>query len=91
MWWTVRDVLFQAGILLGISVALLWALPRIQLRHAAYVALFSAVAAFMVDLADSYWRPTLTNGEYLNRIAVTGAAVFLLSGFIIRKTRPKVA
>jgi hypothetical protein len=90
-WWMVKDALFQGGILLGIAVVLLWALPRIHLRQAAYVALASAAATFMVDLADAYLRGTITNGEYLDRTVVTCALVLLLSGVIIRRSRSSVA
>ena len=90
-WWIVKNALFQGGILLGVAVVLLWALPKIHLRHVEYVALATAAATFVVDLVDANLRGSITNGEYLDRTVVTCAVVLLLSSVIIRKIRPNVA
>jgi hypothetical protein len=85
--WAASEALFQGGILLLLTILLLWAAPRILLRHAIYVAVASAVSRSLVDLAAIYLSgPRTNNGERLDRTIATFCVVLVLSIVIIRIT-----
>ncbi len=84
--------MFQGGVLLVLTGLLLWALPRILVRHAVYVASASVVSRWLVDLAAIYVSgPITNNGERLDRTVVTYAVVLLLSSVVIRRAGSHVA
>ena len=90
--WAATEALFQGAVLLLLTGLLLWAVPRILVRHAVYVAVASAASRSLVDLAAIYISgPTTTNGVRLDRTIVTYGLVFLLSGVVIRMTKRNVA
>lgn len=90
--WAVEEALFQGGVLLLLTAVLLWAVPRIFMRHVVYVAMASAVSRSLVDLVGIFVSgPTTNNGERLDSTIVTYAVVFLLSSVIIRITGRNVA
>jgi hypothetical protein len=83
--WAAGEALFQGGVLFLLTILVLWALPRIFLRHAIYVAVASAVSRGIVDLAALYLTgPSTNNGERLDRTIATYCVVLLLSSVIIR-------
>jgi len=82
--WAASEALFQGGVLLLLTILLLWVVPRIRLRHAMYVSVASAVSRSFVDLAAVYLSgPSTNNGERLDRTIVTYCVVLLLSSVII--------
>ena len=87
VWWIAKEALFQGAVLLVLTAPLLWALPRILVRHVAYVALASVASARLVDLAALYVAgPITNNGERLDRTVVTYGVVLLLCSVVIRRT-----
>ena len=87
IWWIAKEALFQGGVLLVLTALLLWAVPRILVRHVGYVALVSVASARLVDLAALYVAgPIRNNGERLDRTVVTYVVVLLLSSVVIRRT-----
>jgi hypothetical protein len=85
--WAASEALFQGGVLLLLTILLLWAVPRICLRYAMYISVASAVSRSFVDFAAAYLSgPTTNNGERLDRTVVTYFVVLLLSSVIIRMT-----
>ena len=90
--WIAKEAIYQCGIILPVTCLLLAALPRIHLRHAVYISVASAVAAYVVHSAAAYLRrPITTNGEHLMDIVLTYALVLLISGVLIRRSDAKVA
>src|SRR5688572_27187044 len=41
--WNIKEAVFQGAVILVITTLILWAVPRILVRHAVYVALASGV------------------------------------------------
>ena len=90
--WAAGEALFQGGVLLLLTILLLWAVPRIRLRHAMYISVASAESRSLVDLAAAYLSgPTTNNGERLDRTIVTYFVVLVLSSVIIRMAARGVA
>lgn len=90
--WAAKEALFQGGVLLLLTILVLWALPRILVRHAIYVAVASAVSRSLVDLAGLYLSgPRTNNGERLDRTIATYCVMLLLGSVIIRIARRRVA
>jgi len=86
IWWIAKEAIFQGGVLLVPTGLLLWALPRILVRHVVYVAWSSGVSRWLVDLAAIYVSgPVTNNGERLDRTVVTYGVVLLLSSVVIRR------
>lgn len=85
--WAAKESLFQGGVLLVFTALLLWALPRILVRHAVYIALASTACRNLVDLvAIQIYGPTTNNGERLDRTVASCVVVLLVSSLIIRMT-----
>jgi hypothetical protein len=90
--WAAREALFQGGVLLLLTILLLWVVPRIFVRHAVYVAVASTLSRSFVDLAAFYLSgPRTNNGERLDRTIATYCVVLLLSSVIIRMAGRSVA
>jgi hypothetical protein len=90
--WIAKEALFQGGVLLVLTTIFLWAVPRILPRHAAYIAITSAVSWYLVELAACYLSgPTSNNGERLDRTVMTYIVVLLLCSVIIRRMGRNVA
>jgi len=86
IWWMAKEAMLQGGVLLVLTGLLLWALPRIQVRHAVYVASVSVVTRWLVDVVAIYVSgPFTNNGERLDRTVVSYGVVLLLSSVVIRK------
>jgi hypothetical protein len=80
----VIEALFQGGVLFVATILMLWALPRIYLRHVAYVSIVSGAAGYIAAWVTYFIRgPHTTNGEHLDRIVVTYGVVLLLSSVVI--------
>jgi hypothetical protein len=85
--WIAKEAMYQCGVILVVTCLLLAALPRIHLRHAVYISLASAVAAYVVHSAAAYVsRPITTNGEHLMDIVLTFVVVLLIGGVVIRQS-----
>lgn len=83
------EALFQGGVQLLMTVAVLWALPRILVRHAVYIAVASVIFRFVVSSVEAQLLgPMQTNGEHLQSVAATYVVVLVVCSIIVRRKLP---